>query len=120
MRRTVLSRCALAVLLAVVGAAPLLLALSCVDERAVLLGGLLGRFDLAEAALAADRLPCCELRALLLEPRLLLGLALLLAALAFGLLVALDRGRRDPLRELAEHLRPGEHMRLVDALPVGS
>src|SRR4051794_7343621 len=123
MGRTVLSRCALAVLLAVVGAAPLLLALACVDERAVLLGGLLGGFDLAEAALAADRFACCEPRALLAQPGYLLGAVLLLAALALGFLlgqVALDRGWGDPSRELVEHLRPGQHLRFVDALPVGS
>lgn len=47
----------------------------------------------------------------------------LLAALALGLLlgqVLLDGGRRDPLGELGEHLRPGELLRLVDALPIGA
>src|SRR5262245_65619040 len=73
-----------AVLLAVFSAAPLLLALACVDERSVLLDGLLGRFDLAEAALAPDRLSCCELRALLAEHCFLLGAVLLLSALALG------------------------------------
>ena len=101
----------------------MLLALARVDERSVLLDGLLGRFDLAKAALAADWLSCCERRALLLEPRFLLSLALLLAALALGFLlgqVALDRRRRDPPRELAENVRPCKYLRFVDALPVGS
>jgi hypothetical protein len=90
-----------------------------VDKRAVLLGGLLGRVDLIEAAFAADRFACGELGALVLELRFLLGLPFLLASLALGSLlgqVPLDGGWRDALGEFAEHLRSREHLRLVDAL----
>src|SRR3954453_13944570 len=98
------------------GAAPLPFTLTWVDERAVLLDGLLGRVDLAETAFAADRFACDELGSLLLEPPFLLGLPFLLAPLALDLLlgeVPLDRGRRDALGELAEHLGACEHLRLV-------
>jgi hypothetical protein len=47
----------------------------------------------------------------------------LLAAFALGLLlgqVLLGGGRRNARRELGEHLRPSELLRLVDALPVGA
>ena len=111
-----------AVLLAVVGAAPLPLALARMDERSVLLGGLLGRFDLASSTrngLASPAASFARCSLSLLPARR----GLLLAALALGFLlgqVALDRRRRDPARELVEHPRPGQYLRLVDALPVGS
>src|SRR4051812_26284369 len=59
-----------------------------------------GRFDHAEAAFAADRFACCELRALLLKLRRLFVPPGLLAPLPLSLLgsgVLLDRGRRDTL-----------------------
>jgi hypothetical protein len=97
------------VLLGPIGAAHLLLALAHVDERAVLLYGLLGRVDLAEAALATDWLSCCELRALLADSGFLLGSPGLLAALALGFLlgeVALDRGWRGRCASLPSTFDP--------------
>ena len=111
MRRTVLSRCLVERLLVASSLSASSSALPhCCSQSpawtsaAVLLGGVVGRLDHAKAAFAADRFACGELRALLLEPRRLFVSPCLLASLALGLLlgqVLLDRGRRDPLGELA-------------------
>jgi hypothetical protein len=91
-----------------------------VDEAVVLqlnVGRLIGWKQQAQRCFAGG-----ELGPLLGESRPPIAPGLL-AALTLGILlgqVLLDRGRRDPPRELGEHLRPGELRRLADALPVGA
>jgi hypothetical protein len=90
-----------------------------VDEAAFLLRGFFGRLDHGEAAFAADRFACGELRALLLEPSRLFVAPCLLALFPLGLLcgvVLLDRGRGHPLGELREDGGAGQFLRLVDVI----
>ena len=107
----------------VVGAAPFLLAVAGVDEGSVLLDGFVGGLDHAEAAFAADRFACGELRALLRDPRRLLVLPGLLALARARPPAAarccLTEGGATRSASLPSTFEPVSSLRLVDALPVG-